>query len=135
MTDRQKLTDEISRLEKELDSQHFRGLFDQRAQHKKENRLKKLRRELAELEGTSVVQQPFRKPEVAEAPRPARQPKDVKVPVPAPKAAAPARATKSPAKPAPKPAAKPVARTKAPAAKKKSPSKPAAKPAPRKKSR
>jgi len=131
LADRQSLADEISRLEKELDSQHFRGLFDKRAQHQKEKRLKKLRRELAEQDGTVVTQMPFRKTESDEKPLPARQPKTVKAPPPANKPAPASRAAKTPAKPAARPAAKP----KAPAAKKKSPakSKPASRP--RKKSK
>jgi hypothetical protein len=102
LKDRDRLVEEISRLERELDAQHFRSLVDHKAQHQKEKRLKKLRRELAELDGTVVHQEPFRKPEPEPAP-PTRKP------------AAPPKGARETATAAPAPQArKPAARTKAP---------------------
>jgi hypothetical protein len=43
---------EIERLEKELETQHFRGLFDKKSQDQRLKKLKKLRKQLAALEGT-----------------------------------------------------------------------------------
>lgn len=145
LSDRQRLAEEIERLEKELDSQHFRVLFDRKAQQKQQKRLKKLRRELAELEGTAVISQPARRAEPKPVPKP-RVPKATAPPLPPARLTAksrestadarPGRPTtgKSPAKPARKPspaAKKPSLRT--PKSPSKKPSRPA--PKPRKKSR
>jgi hypothetical protein len=138
--DKQELKDEIERLEKELESGHFRALFDRRAEHVKQKRLKKLRKLLAELEGTAVVVQPVRRPTPppeAARPKPSPTPKaQSRAPVkpaakiPPVKAAAgvtkvsakkPAKSTgstavrkaeKAPVRPATKRAPKPAARKK-----------------------
>jgi hypothetical protein len=115
LSDRQSIADEIERLEKELASQHFRALFDRKVEHKKQKHLKKLRKELAELDGTLVVSQPARRTEPKPEPKPKPKPKSAPVAV-----VAPPKATLKP----PSPPAKPVA----PAAKKKaSVARPAAK--------
>ena len=46
----EKLKEEIERLEKLIDKNHFGGLLDRQQSDKNYNRLKKLRRELKELE-------------------------------------------------------------------------------------
>lgn len=147
LNDRESLVEEIERLEKELQSQHFRALFDHKSEHQKQKRLKKLRHKLAELEGTLVVSQPVRRAEPKplpkpKAPRPAVVPAFAPTQVIAPKS--PAK-TATPAKPATKKAAtkKPALQPK-PAIKKasgarknavKSPVRKTTKPAARKKSK
>ena len=61
MTDQ--LRKRIERLEAELDTQHFRGLFDNKGQEQKLKKLKKYRKQLALLEGTPIEQAvPVRNP-------------------------------------------------------------------------
>jgi hypothetical protein len=48
----EKLKEEIAKLEKEMEKDHFGGLLDKVRQQKNYNRLKKLRKELKELEKT-----------------------------------------------------------------------------------
>jgi hypothetical protein len=92
--DLEKLREELAALEKELETSHFGGLFDTRARDHKLRRLKKLRKQVAALEGTAA---PVRK-----------------TAVPAPKAA-PGPATTSAAK---KPAKRTTKKPAQPAAKK-----------------
>ena len=62
------------RLTKELEAQHFRGLFDKRGQQQRLKKLKKLRKQLATLEGTAAVSTPVRREEPAAPPRPVKKP-------------------------------------------------------------
>lgn len=50
MTDIEKLREEIAALEKQLESRHFSGLFDKKGQDHDLKKLKKLRKQLKELE-------------------------------------------------------------------------------------
>jgi hypothetical protein len=99
LTDRESLVKEIERLEKEMEAQHFRGLFDHKSRHQKEKRLKKLRRELAELDGTAVHLEPFRKLE--SEPEPAPKPTAKPAPLQPAKRTQEAQATKKASPPAP----------------------------------
>jgi hypothetical protein len=64
MTDQaQSLKKRIERLEEELNTQHFRGLFDNKGQDQRLKKLKKYRKQLALLEGTPIEQAvPVRNP-------------------------------------------------------------------------
>ena len=105
MTDAAQMQNEIERLERELETLRFRGLFDRRAQQKTLKKLKKLRRQFAESEGTATRLEPVRR---AEPKRPPKAPK------------------KKPARPKPK-LEKPALAKKPPMAKKKAATKPAKK--------
>ena len=122
LSDRERIVEEIERLERELQSQHFRALFDRKVEHKKQKHLKKLRKELAELDGTVVVSQPVRRAEPKPEPPPRPKPKPSPAAVSAPPKPPGPAAKKSAVvvKPAAK---KPIA--KAPRAVAKKPAKPA----------
>jgi hypothetical protein len=77
--DVQALKDEIERVEKELEAQHFRGLFDRRNEQKLRKKLKKLRRQLDELTGTATRTEPVRRAEPKHKPTPKpKKPKPAK---------------------------------------------------------
>jgi len=113
LTDREGLVKEIERLEKEMEAQHFRGLFDHKTRHQKEKRLKKLRRELAELDGTAVHLEPFRKLESEPAAKTTARPPAPIQPARRTQEAQATKKTSPPAPPVRKPAgvAKPSAKT------------------------
>jgi hypothetical protein len=118
LTDRESLVKEIERLEKEMEAQHFRGLFDHKTRHQKEKRLKKLRRELAELDGTVVHLEPFRKLESEPAAKTTAKPPAPIQPARRTQEAQAAKKTSPPAPPARKPAGAAKPSTKAAASSK-----------------
>jgi hypothetical protein len=49
MTEKERIEKEIEELEKKLQNDHFGGIFDKGGRKKQENKLKKLKKSLAEL--------------------------------------------------------------------------------------
>jgi hypothetical protein len=66
-SDLAKLKDELVRLEKELESKHFQGLFESRAYDQKLRKLKKLRKQIAALDPASAKASSGATPAVKEA--------------------------------------------------------------------
>jgi len=100
-SDLAKLKDELARLERELESSHFQGLFETRAHDQKLRKLKKLRKQIAALdpagatatsiEAPAARKKPTAKPAVASRkPVAARKPAAAKKPAGKPTAKAPA---------------------------------------------